>query len=474
MTPETILIILALTISFYMAWNIGANDVANAMGTSVGSGALTLKWAIVVAALMEFAGAFLVGSHVTNTVRKGIIDPVVFIGDPNSYIYGMIAALLAAGAWLNIASYKGWPVSTTHAIVGSVLGFGLVFSGISSIHWDTVSQIAASWVVSPLLSGAISFSIFCLLRKMIFDSRTPVQSAKRITPFLVFFVLGILTLVMVFKGLKNLHMDLSLGHALILASLVGLLGSLISIPLVNRIKSSKAEEKQDDHIDPKVEKSIQKVVMHLRRVKESTTGELSDEVAKILNSSEKISNQLEKYTHIKHVSTDYLTVEKIFVYLQILSACFVAFAHGANDVANAIGPLAGVLSAIKSGVIEMEAQVPLLVLLLGGLGIVVGLATWGWRVIETIGKCITELTPTRGFAAEFGAAITIVLASKLALPVSTTHTLVGAVLGVGLARGLNSLNLSTIRDILISWVITIPAGAALTIVFYFIIKFSFS
>ena len=474
MTPETILIILALTISFYMAWNIGANDVANAMGTSVGSGALTLKWAIVVAALMEFAGAFLVGSHVTNTVRKGIIDPVVFIGDPNSYIYGMIAALLAAGAWLNIASYKGWPVSTTHAIVGSVLGFGLVFSGISSIHWDTVSQIAASWVVSPLLSGAISFSIFCLLRKMIFDSRTPVQSAKRITPFLVFFVLGILTLVMVFKGLKNLHMDLSLGHALILASLVGLLGSLISIPLVNRIKSSKAEEKQDDHIDPKVEKSIQKVVMHLRRVKESTTGELSDEVAKILNSSEKISNQLEKYTHIKHVSTDYLTVEKIFVYLQILSACFVAFAHGANDVANAIGPLAGILSAIKSGVIEMEAQVPLLVLLLGGLGIVVGLATWGWRVIETIGKCITELTPTRGFAAEFGAAITIVLASKLALPVSTTHTLVGAVLGVGLARGLNSLNLSTIRDIAISWVITIPAGAALTIVFYFIIKFSFS
>ncbi len=474
MTPETILIILALTISFYMAWNIGANDVANAMGTSVGSGALTLKWAILVAALMEFAGAFLVGSHVTNTVRKGIIDPVVFVGDPNSYIYGMIAALLAAGAWLNIASYKGWPVSTTHAIVGSVLGFGLVFSGLSSIHWNTVSQIAASWVVSPLLSGAISFSIFCLLRRMIFYSKTPVKSAKKITPFLVFFVLGILTLVMVFKGLKNLHMDLSLGHALILASLVGLLGALISIPLINRIKSSIPEEKEVDLIDPKVEKSMQKVLMHLRRVKESTRGELTDEVAKILDSSEKISNQLEKYTHIKHVSTDYLTVEKIFVYLQILSACFVAFAHGANDVANAIGPLAGVLSAIKSGVIEMEAQVPLLVLLLGGLGIVVGLATWGWRVIETIGKCITELTPTRGFAAEFGAAITIVLASKLALPVSTTHTLVGAVLGVGLARGLNSLNLSTIRDIVISWVITIPAGAAITIVFYFIIKFSFS
>ncbi|KHE92769.1 MAG: inorganic phosphate transporter [Candidatus Scalindua rubra] len=474
MSPETILIILALVISFYMAWNIGANDVANAMGTSVGSGALTLKWAIVVAALMEFAGAFLVGSHVTNTVRKGIIDPVVFTGHPNSYIYGMIAALLAAGAWLNIASYKGWPVSTTHAIVGSVLGFGLVFSGASSIHWNTVSQIAASWVVSPLLSGAISFSIFCLLRKMIFYSKMPVKSAKKITPFLVFLVLGVLTLVMVFKGLKNLHMDLSLSNALILASLIGLLGALISIPLVNRIKSSIPEEKQGPLVDPLVEKSMQKVVMHLRRIKESATGELSDEVTKILDRSEKISNQLEKYTHIKHVSTDYLTVEKIFVYLQILSACFVAFAHGANDVANAIGPLAGVLSAINSGVIEMDAQVPLFVLLLGGAGIVVGLATWGWRVIETIGKCITELTPTRGFAAEFGAAITIVLASKLALPVSTTHTLVGAVLGVGLARGLNSLNLSTIRDIVISWVITIPAGAAITVVFYFIIRFAFS
>jgi len=456
-----------------MAWNIGANDVANAMGTSVGSGALTLKWAILVAALMEFAGAFLVGSHVTNTVRKGIIEPAIFTADPNSYIYGMIAALLAAGAWLNIASYKGWPVSTTHAIVGAVLGFGILFSGFGAIHWNKVSQIAASWVVSPVLSGAISFTIFILLRRIIFYSKTPVDSAKRMTPFLVFFVIGILTLVMVFKGLKNLHLDLPLYHALTLAALIGLLGALISIPLVRRVKSTRAES-EEEYIDPKVEKSMQKAVMHLRRVKESATGELSEEITKVLDKSENISNRLEKYTHVKHVSTEYITVEKIFVYLQILSACFVAFAHGANDVANAIGPLAGVLSAIENGVIGMKAQVPILVLLLGGLGIVIGLATWGWRVIETIGKYITELTPTRGFAAEFGAAITIVLASKLALPVSTTHTLVGAVLGVGLARGLNSLNLRTIREIAISWVVTIPAAAMLTGVFYFIIKYSFS
>jgi inorganic phosphate transporter, PiT family len=474
LNPETILIILALVISFYMAWNIGANDVANAMGTSVGSGALTLKRAILVAALMEFAGAFLVGSHVTNTVRKGIIDPVVFSNDPNSYIYGMIAALLAAGTWLNIASFKGWPVSTTHSIVGAVLGFGIIFSGFSSIHWSKVSQIAASWVVSPVLSGAISFLIFCLLRRIIFYSKTPVLSAKRMTPFLVFFVVGILTLVMVFKGLKNLHLDLSLNHALILASLVGLVGSLISIPLVNKIKTTKIGDEENEFIDPKVEKSIQKVVVHLKRVKESVTGELYDEAAHLLDKSEIISNQLERYSHKKHISTDFQTVEKIFVYLQILSACFVAFAHGANDVANAIGPLSGVLSAIKNGVVGMEAEVPLIILLLGGLGIVIGLATWGWRVIETIGKYITELTPTRGFAAEFGAAITIVLASKLALPVSTTHTLVGAVLGVGVARGISSLNLKTIREILISWVITLPAGALLTGVFYCIIRFAFS
>jgi inorganic phosphate transporter, PiT family len=474
LSPETTLIVIALAISFYMAWNIGANDVANAMGTSVGSGALTLKKAILVAALMEFAGAFLVGSHVTNTVRKGIIDPVVFSADPNSYIYGMIAALLAAGTWLNIASYKGWPVSTTHSIVGSILGFGIIFSGFASIHWNKVSQIVASWVVSPVLSGAISFLIFCLLRRIIFYSKTPVKSAKRMTPYLVFFVVGILTLVMIFKGLKNLHLDLPFNHALILACLVGLLGAIISIPLVNRIKFSKSEIGENEFIDPKVERSIRKAVMHLKRAKESVTEEFSDEITHLLDKSENISNQFETYSHKKHISADYQTVEKIFVYLQILSACFVAFAHGANDVANAIGPLAGILSAIKSGVVGMEAQVPLLVLLLGGLGIVIGLATWGWRVIETIGKYITELTPTRGFAAEFGAAITIVLASKLALPVSTTHTLVGAVLGVGLARGLNSLNLRTIRDIIISWAITIPAGALLTAVFYFIIKLSFS
>ncbi|MDR4496988.1 MAG: inorganic phosphate transporter [Candidatus Scalindua sp.] len=474
MNIETILIIIALSVSFYMAWNIGANDVANAMGTSVGSGALTLKKAILVAAVMEFAGAFLVGSHVTETVRNGIVDPVLFSENPNSYIYGMIAALMAAGAWLNFASYRGWPVSTTHSIVGSVLGFGIIFSGPSSIYWGKVSQIAASWVISPILSGMISFLIFFLLRRIIFYSRTPVKSAKKLTPFLVFFVIGTLTLVMVFKGLKNLHLHLSLAHSLILACMTGLLGAVISIPLVNRIKSSQGEKEKSELLDPKLEKSMQKVTMHLRKAKESVTGELSDEISHLLAKTESISNRFEKFFQTRHIDTDYQTVEKIFAYLQILSACFVAFAHGANDVANAIGPLAGVLATIRSGIVGMKAQVPLLVLLLGGLGIVIGLATWGWRVIMTIGKQITELTPTRGFAAEFGTAITIVLASKLALPVSTTHTLVGAVLGVGIARGLSSLNLKTIRDIILSWVITLPAGALLTAIFYFVIKFFFS
>ena len=474
MNIETILIIIALSVSFYMAWNIGANDVANAMGTSVGSGALTLKKAILVAAVMEFAGAFLVGSHVTETVRNRIVDPSLFSENPNSYIYGMIAALMAAGTWLNFASYKGWPVSTTHSIVGSVLGFGIIFSGPSSIYWGKVSQIAASWIISPILSGMISFLIFFLLRRIIFHSKTPVKSAKKLTPFLVFFVIGTLTLVMVFKGLKNLHLHLSLAHSLILACMTGLLGAVISIPLVNRIKSSQEEKEESELLDPKLEKSMQKVTMHLRKAKESVTGELSDEISHLLAKTESISNRFEKFFQTRHINTDYQTVEKIFAYLQILSACFVAFAHGANDVANAIGPLAGVLATIRSGIVGVKAQVPLLVLLLGGFGIVIGLATWGWRVIMTIGKQITELTPTRGFAAEFGTAITIVLASKLALPVSTTHTLVGAVLGVGIARGLSSVNLKTIRDIILSWIITLPAGALLTAIFYFVIKFCFS
>ena len=440
MDYSSILMGLALIFGFYMAWNIGANDVANAMGTSVGSGALTLKRAVIVAGVLEFAGAFLVGSHVTETVRKGIVNPEIFMVDPTVYVLGMLAALLAAGVWLQIASYFGWPVSTTHSIVGAIIGFGLLVGGVQAVNWGKVISIAASWVVSPLISGTISFFIFMLLRKKIFNAAVPVAAAKKLTPVLVFFVFAILTLVMVFKGLKNLHLHLSLFHALLVATAIGIVGALLSAFWVSRIKLNQDSIKLQDNKD-------------------------SAGIKPAGGSHTRKNVDRREYEH--------QGVEKIFIYLQILSACFVAFAHGANDVANAIGPLGAVVSVIRTGVVGMKATVPIWILALGGIGIVIGLATWGWRVIETVGKKITELTPSRGFSAEFGAAVTIVVASRLGLPISTTHTLVGAVMGVGLARGIAALNLNAIREIVLSWVITIPAGATFAIGIYYFLSLFF-
>ncbi|MBP94717.1 hypothetical protein CMK18_02070 [Candidatus Poribacteria bacterium] len=397
-----------------MAWNIGANDVANAMGTSVGSGALTLKKAIIVAAIFEFAGAFLVGSHVTETVRKGIIDLSIFTNMENGaniLLYGMLASLLAAGAWLQIATYFGWPVSTTHSIVGAVVGFGLIAGGAAGVNWIKVGTIVMSWVISPLLSGTIAFIVFFIIHRTMINVPNSVQSTKKWSPIYIFLVFAILTLVTLFKGLKNLNLDLSLQGSLIIAIGIGFFASMIGWILINRIVVAETSE----------------------------------------------SSQF---------------VEKVFTYLQIMSACFVAFAHGANDVANAIGPLAAVFALARGGTEALVAKtpVPIWILGLGGAGIVIGLSMWGWRVIETIGKKITELTPTRGFAAEFAAATTIVLASRLSIPISTTHTLVGGVLGVGLARGLDSLNFRAIREIVTSWIVTLPAGAGMSIVFFLIIK----
>jgi phosphate/sulfate permease len=219
---EMMLLALALLFGFYMAWSVGANDVANAMGTSVGSGALTLKRAVILAAILEFSGAFFVGSHVSETVRKGIIDTQSFTNQPMLLAYGMLAAMLAAAAWLQFASYYGWPISTTHSIVGAIIGFGVVVGGASAVHWDKVGAIASSWVISPLLSGTIAFFLFSFIRRKVFDSATPVLKAKQLTPYLVFFVFSILSLVMVFKGLKNLHLDLPLTQALLMAAGIGL------------------------------------------------------------------------------------------------------------------------------------------------------------------------------------------------------------------------------------------------------------
>jgi inorganic phosphate transporter, PiT family len=472
MSIEFILIGIVILAGFYLAWNIGANDVANAMGTSVGSGALTLKQAVFVAAILEFSGAFFFGSHVSDTVQNGIVDSSIFVNNPIVLVYGMLAALLAAGVWLQIASYFGWPVSTTHSIVGAIIGFGAVVGGWEAIYWENVTFIVSSWIVSPIMGGCISYLIFTILRKKILYTENPFESAKKLTPFIVFLVIFTLSLIMVFDGLQNVNLFLTPFQGMGISLLVGMIASLISWFLVRRIETSFITKTVSSY-NPEMALSLDKAKKHLQRVKSSCKGEMEFQTEVLLESVESLSHALKRSEDAEAVKSEYTAVENIFGYLQIMSACMMAFAHGANDVANAIGPLSAAMIVLTTHTIPATASVPIWALALGGFGIVVGLATWGWRVIETIGKKITELTPTRGFAAEFGAAVTVVLASQLGMPISTTHTLVGSVIGVGLARGIEALNLSMTRDIVVSWIVTVPAGAGIAVLFFYIIEFFF-
>ncbi len=402
MELTTIVLAVAAIAGLYMAWNIGANDVANAMGTSVGSGALTLRGAIIVAAIFEFGGAMLAGGTVTKTIRKGIVDMDALGGDPMVIAIGMTCCLIAAALWLNIATYAGWPVSTTHSIVGAVMGFGLIAGGFEAVNWSMMVKIAASWVISPLLGGLLGYFGFGFIKDRILNVHRPLLALRGWGPIMVFPIFAILTLSVLFKGLKPLKLDMGLGPSLGIAMAVGLLASFLSVPLLRRATRIASEDK-DEHT---------------------------------------------------------YRAERVFLVLQVMTACFVAFAHGSNDVANAVGPMAAVFGA-TSGQLGAEVAVPYRVLLIGALGIVVGLATYGYKIMATIGKKITELTPSRGFAAEFGAATTIVMASKLGLPVSTTHTLVGAVIGVGFARGIGAINTKVVSGIILSWFITVPFTAIL-------------
>jgi PiT family inorganic phosphate transporter len=391
-----------------MACNIGANDVANAMGTSVGAKSLTFRQAVLVAAIAEFAGAVLVGGHVSDTVRKGMVDPNLFADVPMHLVYGMISALIAASIWLHIASFLGWPVSTTHSIVGAVVGFGVIAGGADAVNWGKVGFVAMSWVVSPVLGGLMAYGIFRFITIYIFDKRNPVAQSKKLVPFLVLVVFVILAISMVYKGLKNLKLDLDFQNALLISLIVGTIAFVIAKILVQKVKAVSPDD----------------------------------------------------------INQQFVSTEYIFKFLQVITAFYVAFAHGANDVANAVGPLAAVVSILNSGSVEMKVQMPLWILTMGGTCIVIGLLIWGMRVMETVGKKITEITPSRGFSAEFAAATVVLICSKMGLPISTTHTLVGSVIGVGLARGLASLNLNIIQKIVVSWFATIPFTAVLAMLFY--------
>lgn len=402
----------AMAACVYMAWNIGANDVANAMGTSVGSHAITLKQAVLLAAVFEFAGAFLVGGHVTDTVRKGIVSTAVFQGQPELFVLGMLAALLAAGVWLNLATFLGLPVSTTHSIIGAIVGFGILVGGLSAVHWGKLGSVVLSWLISPLCGGFMGWLTFTYIKRSVLSRWNPVRAARGIVPILIFPVAVVLSLSMLYKGLKNLKLDVSLNTALLISLGVGVLAFLAMKILLVRKFSLRPDKRKDA----------------------------------------------------------FAQVEKLFAYLQVGTACSVAFAHGANDVANAIGPFAAIVSVFRNGDLAMNVPVPLWILGLGGAGIVVGLATWGYRVIETVGRKITSMSPSRGFSAEFATATTVLVCSKMGLPISTSHTLVGSVIGVGLARGIAALNLRVILSIVNSWLITIPATAVVTVLIYLGLK----
>lgn len=406
-----LLLYLAIIIGFYSAWSIGANDVANSMATVVGSRAVTLKRAILIAGIFEFLGAFLVGSHVTNTVRKGIIDPLFFSAQPELLAYGMFSALLAAAIFQHAATFFGFPISTTHAIVGSLFGFGLIGAGLDSVNWSKIGMISSGWIVSPLIGGLISFLIFNIIRRFILSKSYPYRSAIKVAPVIVCAQFTTITLAVIYKGLKNLYLDFPFPQALPIALFVGIVGASITWIVIRKQSISQNQHEQ------------------------------------------------------------YQKVERIFGHLQIYTACYIAFAHGANDVANSIGPVAAIFSISQTHSIIMQVHVPTWILMLGGIGIVMGLSTYGYKVIETIGKKITEVTPSRGFSAEFSTATTVLVFSKMGLPISTTHTMVGSVIGVGFARGIASLNLRVIRNIVASWFVTIPVAALTTVVIYEVVLF---
>ncbi len=440
MEPLTVILIgLALIVCAYMAWNIGANDVANAMGTSVGSRALTLKQAVIIAAVFEFAGAFFAGDAVTDTVRKGILsvdfaDPMIDDVFSTDIALGFIAAMMAAATWLTIATRYGLPVSTTHSIIGGILGVGLILEvkySTSLIDWEVVRKVVMSWVASPLMGGLIGFFSFIIIKKLILDNDNPVERSMWLAPILAFPTFFVLGLALQYKALK------------------GFISKAASNGWIEN-KNDWLPVKENGVFDPWAENAwipINSIML----------------AAFIGIVSSLVLYAVLRRIDITEEKRGFKGVERIFVWLQIITAAYVAFAHGANDRSNAIGPMAAVWQVLSSetGQLAAKAEIPLWLVLLGSAGIAVGVLTWGWRVMETIGKKITDITPTRGFAAEFGAATTILVFSMpfLAVPVSTTHTLVGAVVGVGLAGGAKAVDFRVFGKIAASWVASVPAAA---------------
>ncbi len=391
----------ASAIAFYMAWSIGANDVANSMATAVGAKAITFKQAVLIAGILNIFGAVFVGGHVSDTVRKGIVDVTGI--DSHILLLGFVSSLLAAAIWVTLSTWKSMPISTTHSIIGALMGFGLIAGGISSVMWGKVGSVIASWILSPVVGCMLAFIIFRVIVKVIFAKDNPVNSAKIVGPIIIGFTAFLIISSLLLKTPISKNYAISDAEGLMIATVIA-----IFIGITGIIALRKVQAKMKD---------------------------------------------------------DYYTVEGIFRKLQIITSCYVAFAHGANDVANAIGPVAAIVPLAEGQEVGSTVNVPYTLLLLGGIGIAIGCWTWGRRVMRTVGNKITNLTNTRGFSVDFGAATTVLVSSKLGLPISTSHTVVGAVIGVGLARGLAAVDLSVIKKIIVSWLLTLPiaAGTSITI-----------
>lgn len=390
---------------FYMAWNIGANDVANSMASSVGAKAITIRQAIFIAGILNILGAVFIGSHVTNTIRKGIVSTEV-LTDPHLALIGALSALLAAALWVSFATWKSLPVSTTHSIVGAMIGFGIMAGGFSVINWAKLAAVVMSWVISPVFSIIIAFLMFKIIVKLILSQGDTFTRSLKLSPFFIGVTFFVVILSFLFKTPLGKKLALGPYAAFLVASIMAILFGLAGMIALK---------------------------WFIKRREEGA--------------------------------------EAIFQRIQVGTACYVALAQGANDVANAIGPLAVIYFLVKTGSVGAKVPVPVFLLLFGGIGIACGIAMAGHRVMETMGKKITTLSNTRGFCVEFAAATTVLVASKMGLPVSTTHAAVGGVLGVGLARGMEAVNFNIVYKIMLYWVLTVPAAAVTSMAIFKILQF---
>jgi PiT family inorganic phosphate transporter len=405
MGSEYYVLIIGYIFGFYMAWNIGANDVANSMASAVGAKAITIRQAIFIAGILNIVGAVFIGSHVTKTIRKGIVSTDI-LADPHLALIGALSALLAAALWVSFATWKSLPVSTTHSIVGAMIGFGIMAGGFSVINWGKLGAVVLSWVISPIFAMVISFLMFKTIVKFILSKEDPFVQALKLAPYFISIALFVVILSFLFKTPLGKRLAVGTPLALLIALVLALVLGFVAVKILRKF---------------------------IKRT--NLTGE-----------------------------------EEVFRKIQIGTSCYVALAQGANDVANAIGPLAVIYFLVKTGSVGAKVPVPIFLLLFGGVGIACGIGMAGHRVMDTIGRKITTLTNTRGFSVDFAAATTVMVASKMGLPVSTTHAAVGGVMGVGLARGIEAVNFRIIFEIILYWVLTVPAAAITSIVIFKILQ----